>query len=152
MSFDDLSMVERFNLAVQSLAGLGTIQERFEGAIFQLLPLRFEDFPSEVAEKFRPVHEGLSRGARGGDLSAEQASKIAKLIVEISHRLTALYEESMAKREIQPFASSEGEGAPPEAAVEPGGPQPQDRARAVEPRCKVFLHTRNPTGDKWTNE
>src|SRR5262245_45492811 len=123
MTFDDWSMVERFRLAVESLAGLGTIQERLRNAFFQLLPLRLEDFPPEVADKYSPIHEGLLRGAEADGLSDEKGAKVTEIIVEISHRLTALYEESQAKFQTQ---VSRGIAPPQESTGEPKARQSEE--------------------------
>ena len=149
MSFDDWSMVERFRLAVDSLAGLGIIQERLRNAFSQLLPLRFEDFPPEVAEKYSPIHEALLRGTEAAELSDQKAVKVAEIIVEISHRLTALYEQSQAKFQTQVSRSI----APPqESAGEPKERLTAEAPKTDQGKCKVFLHTRHHGKSSWTNE
>ncbi len=90
MAFDDLSMVERFKHAVEELVKLGTIQDRFDAAIFHLEPLRFEDFPEEITELYKPIHEAIESGVEPGEIYEQKAVQAALRIVEISHRLTAL--------------------------------------------------------------
>jgi hypothetical protein len=101
MAFDDSSMVQRFQNAVEALAGVGAFQERLEAAFRQLIPLRFEAFPAEAAGRFRPIHEALERGLLASEVTDEQAPEIAKVIVDVSHLLAALYAETMATQETQ---------------------------------------------------
>jgi hypothetical protein len=151
MPFDDSSIVQRFQGAVESLALLGTIQERLDNAFSQLRPLRFENFPPEVRDKYKGIHEGLARGTQAHELSDEDAVKVARVIVEVSHELTALWEETMATWEAQSSLSPTGETP---SAESPRGPEMQQEAetKTQERKCRVFLHTRNHGTDKMTNE
>jgi hypothetical protein len=139
MTFDDNSVVARFQVAVECLAGAADFRQRMEFVVQQLEPLQIEQLPPEEAKRFRPVYEGITRGATGDDLTDEKANQLARLIVDISHRLACRYAVTAAAREQQ--------------WPEQGSPQ-QTTATASDarPKVRVLVHTRNPGQNKCEHE
>ena len=105
MPYDDLSMLQRFRNAVESLAtGTGSLQQRLTDAYaIQLHCLRREDFPESLQEIFASIDLYLTRKDAKGDegtiaattmsLPDDHAIRIAKAIVDLSYRLEAWPDE-----------------------------------------------------------